>query len=291
MVGTPNITVTPVLLDQVEGARGRERLLEDQRAALEERRQARHVEGRRVEHGCGQQGHLVGGEVGVDECVDAVPGEVGVAEHGALRAARGPRGVHDHCEVVEGDVLVEGGVRGLCQRLVVRVVDGDEPADSGGGRERTERRGVDEHGRTGVGEAVPQLGVGEPDVERDEDGAQPARREQVSRNADGSGRGRRRGRRGGHRGSGGGGRGVWCDRAAGRRCTGTLVDDGEAVGVLRARRAVQEPMPWLRMRELLCVPGCCENGRGWSLVRRAGRRRIGSVLGEVDPSFVRRISP
>ena len=97
----------PVAFDHLQGAARLESGLDEHRAALEQGRQAEHVQRRGVEQRCHDQRDLVLPEVGVHHHVERVPGDVAVAERGALGTSRGPRRVHDQARVAQADLFVE----------------------------------------------------------------------------------------------------------------------------------------------------------------------------------------
>src|SRR6266536_3001759 len=67
IVGTPNSRGDAAPLDQVDHPLGVEAGLDDHLSALEQGGQAGHVQRGGVEHGCGDEGDLVTGQVDVDE--------------------------------------------------------------------------------------------------------------------------------------------------------------------------------------------------------------------------------
>jgi hypothetical protein len=138
-----------------------------------------------VEHRGHGHGHVAAVQALVGtQHVDGVPQQVVVGQDGALRAAGGARGVHDERGVAAVDVAVErlGGTAG--EQVGVgdlaggrgapgpdRVADPDPRLGQRADRRRRERLVKDEHAGAGAGEDVADLRAGEPEVDRDGDGA------------------------------------------------------------------------------------------------------------------------
>ena len=172
----------PVPFDQFEGGRRVEVLDQDTGAALEQHRQREHVQPGRVEQRGGDQGAFVGDQVGVDEDVERVPGQIAVREHRALGTAGRARGVHDDAGVVGGDGLVDRFTGGSVDQLLVAGahfdVRPDVRAAGQTGDESGRRRRVHQGLGSRVAQLVGDLGSGEAGVERDEDRAERAGREE-----------------------------------------------------------------------------------------------------------------
>ena len=88
IVGTPKSNVTRMRCDRLDDRVRIEPRFDDEVAALEQRRQAGHVERGGVEHRRSDECHLVAAQIEVDEHVEAVPHDVVVREDRALRAGR-----------------------------------------------------------------------------------------------------------------------------------------------------------------------------------------------------------
>ena len=162
-----------------------------------------------MDHGGGAQGHRrehppdpgdveqrhpdesdVAGDIGPGR-VDRrqrLPGDIGVGEHGPLGVSGGARGVHDQRRAVAGDVDDRGRVAVLGDEVLVTenaVGSGRCLGDDHRGQHRSEfanrhsercqhRFGDDDFG-SAVFRDVGQFRLGEPEVDRNRDGAQSIR--------------------------------------------------------------------------------------------------------------------
>ncbi len=105
--GHPEHVRHPPAFDDVQHRPRVESFQQHDPSSLEQGGQTGHVEPGGVEQRGDDQSDFVAGQVGVDEDVDAVPGDVGVRQHRALGTARRPGGVHDDAGIVRGDGLVQ----------------------------------------------------------------------------------------------------------------------------------------------------------------------------------------
>ena len=144
-----------------------------------------------MKQGRHQQGHLITGKVGVDEHVEAVPGDVAMTEHGALGLAGGAGRVHDEAGIVQRHRLVDriqraGGEQGLVVRVRLDAthggVDRDQMTHPEPGSDPVDNRGllrcVHQHRGARVGQIVGKFRPGQSHVERDEDRAEHAHGEE-----------------------------------------------------------------------------------------------------------------
>ena len=200
--GHPGDGVDPLPVDEVERLAGVPPVEEHQLAAAHRVRQQERVEAAHVKQREGEQRDGADGRTGTGrgdatrgprQCrvhrVHDVAAQVAVGSHRTLRPARRAGRVHDQRQVVRlGRDSGEIAARSSRQHVVevdraggqVVGAGADHGIDGGASQLGCDPREAlavgDQHLRTGVGEAVGELGTGPPRVERHDHGADACRR-------------------------------------------------------------------------------------------------------------------
>ena len=141
--------------------------------------------------GAADERHLVAGQVDVEQQVDAVPGDVGVGEHGALGPPGGARRVEDHAGLVAGRPARRARSVDAPASSASYSSPGRRPRRPPGSRPSTVDANAgahDQHAGAAVGQDVGQFRRGQPPVQRHEHRAELRRWRTASRGtSDGSG--------------------------------------------------------------------------------------------------------
>ncbi len=177
-VGVPEADRDPLPLDQGQDLLGIAGLRDDDRPALEE--DGQHVDPgpARAEERRDRDRHVVVPEVRDGQQVDDVPRHVGMRQHHSLRPAARARGVREHAQIAQRDVLVDRLVAGPGDELlevdVGRSVRADDDASCDASRERHADRGPLHHddGRREPAEQFTDRRAIEAVVHRRQDGSQ-----------------------------------------------------------------------------------------------------------------------